>query len=45
MANIITAKIKELKEEGITVCCVITDSGSDFKRARLLLAQKFEVRS
>lgn len=42
-ADLIGSKIEQLKTEGVNICCVITDSGSDFKKARKLLADRYKV--
>ena len=40
-AELIANKIDTLKAEGVNICCVITDSGSDFKKARKILTNKY----
>ena len=42
---ILEEKIDSLKTENVDVCCVISNSGSDFKKARRLMGEddKFKV--
>jgi hypothetical protein len=44
VALFLAAKVKELKDAGVSVVSLIRDSGSDYAHARKLLTPQFKVK-